>query len=479
MLIQLLVSVSSATLRERISRLRADGVRVLTSDPCEGSFDVLDRVLPDVLLVDREWGGPDVPGRVAELLARDRAPAIVYLATDEGPDERAALIGRGCLAVLDARAHEDELEQAVIGILGKFRETAITKMAATRLREDLRLGDFFTASPAMEKFMATARRVSASDASVLLLGETGVGKERMASAIHASGRRKHDPMVVVNCGAIPETLLESELFGHERGAFTGAERAHRGYFELAHGGTILLDEIGEMPVHLQVKLLRVLQEKEVRRVGTEKPIPVDVRVMAATSRDLHAEMEAGRFRPDLFYRLSVVTLEIPPLRERPEDISLLANQYLERFAQELGAVVRGISPEAMQALTAYHWPGNVREIVNVMERAVLLCDSDEITIDDLPEGVAASFVPKQIERLVAKAELPVSGLDPEWFQLPLRDARHAWNSAFEKLYLQRVLREYRGRVGQAAARVGIDPRSLYAKMRAHGLRKEDFRMQRP
>jgi len=174
-----------------------------------------------------------------------------------------------------------------------------------------------------------------------------------------------------------------------------------------------------------------------------------------------------------------VTLEIPPLRERPEDISLLANQYLERFAQELGAVVRGISPEAMQALTAYHWPGNVREIVNVMERAVLLCDSDEITIDDLPEGVAASFVPKQIERLVAKAELPVSGLDPEWFQLPLRDARHAWNSAFEKLYLQRVLREYRGRVGQAAARVGIDPRSLYAKMRAHGLRKEDFRMQRP
>jgi DNA-binding NtrC family response regulator len=475
MLVQLLVSVSSPTLRDRISRLSGDEVRIATTEPSINPSEALNGHAPDVVLVDCEWLGSDPGARIAELRAGSRPADVLCVVTDEGPDRRAELLGFGCMAVIDGRAGDEVFHRAVLGQLGKWRKDAIARLKADSEREELRLGDFFTASPTMKKFIQTARRVGSSDTSVLFLGETGVGKERLASAIHAMGPRKDNPMVVVNCGAIPESLLESELFGHERGAFTGAERAHRGYFELAHGGTILLDEIGEVPVHLQVKLLRVLQEQEVRRVGSEKPISIDVRVMAATNRDLQEEMANKRFRSDLFYRLSVVTLTIPPLRERTEDISPLVREYLERFAKKLRADVRGVSPDAMQALTAYHWPGNVREVINVMERAVLLTNTDEITIADLPETIACCYLPQELEPLVDEAAGVVPQLDSSWFRLPLRDARHAWNAAFEKLYLQQVLREQGGKVAQTAAQIGIDPRSLYAKMRAFGLRKEDFR----
>jgi DNA-binding NtrC family response regulator len=271
--------------------------------------------------------------------------------------------------------------------------------------------------------------------------------------MHAAGPRGSEPFVVVNCGAIPETLMESELFGHEKGAFTDAHRARRGHFEVAHGGTIFLDEIGEVPTHLQVKLLRVLQEKEIQRIGSEKPTTVDVRLIASTNRDLKEEMALKRFRPDLYYRLSVVTLRIPALRERREDIPLLAETYLTRFRLDLNATATRISPRTMEALLSYSWPGNVREVINVLERAVLLCEGDEITLDDLPEEITESLAAPEMAS----------------------QAKRAWSDAFERTYLNELLEATQGRISETASRAGIDPRSLYDKMRRHGLRKEDFK----
>jgi len=309
-----------------------------------------------------------------------------------------------------------------------------------------------------------------SDSALLVLGETGVGKERLARSIHSESARSAGPFVTVNCGALPENLLESELFGHEEGAFTGAVRARRGYFELAHRGTIFLDEIGEMPLHLQVKLLRVLEDKRIQRVGSEKPIEVDVRIMAATNRDLKNEMEAHRFRADLYYRLAVLTLTVPPLRERREDIAELARGFLDRIRRQLGRPVTGFHPDAMEALLRHDWPGNVRELINVIERAVLLAPENEIRVSDFRGG--ESWADRESEGSAPKA-LPerreVS------FDRPLAEAREEVSAAFERDYIERVLRVCRGRVGEAARKSGVNERTLYAMMRRHGLRKEDFR----
>jgi transcriptional regulator with PAS, ATPase and Fis domain len=236
----------------------------------------------------------------------------------------------------------------------------------------------------MQLFLEETRQIVSSDASVLLLGETGVGKEHLSKAIHAESHRSSGPFIAINMAAIPESLLESELFGHEQGAFTGAVRSRRGAFEMAHGGTIFLDEIGEMPLQMQIKLLRVLQELEFFPIGAEKPVWVDIRVIAATNKDLEAEIEKGNFRKDLYYRLGVITLTLPPLRHRKEDIPAMANHFLTMYNQKIGQAIKQFSQAAMEALIAYHWPGNIRELMNVIERAILLCRSDTICLDDLP-----------------------------------------------------------------------------------------------
>ena len=241
----------------------------------------------------------------------------------------------------------------------------------------------------MIEVLEVMERAAGFKATVLLTGESGTGKEVLARAIHAQSPRRGEAFVAVNCAAIPEALLESELFGHAKGAFTGADRARRGLFLEADGGTLFLDEVGELPTALQAKLLRVLQEEEVRPLGDSKSRRVDVRVLAATARDLEAEVAAGRFREDLFYRLNVVRLAVPPLRERPKDIPLLVDHFLARFRDTLGKPVRGISDEALERLVAYRWPGNVRELENVIERAIILADADRIGLAELPQNVVA------------------------------------------------------------------------------------------
>ncbi|MHC4470636.1 MAG: sigma-54 interaction domain-containing protein, partial [Planctomycetota bacterium] len=313
-----------------------------------------------------------------------------------------------------------------------------------------------------------------TDASLLVLGETGVGKERLARAIHAEGRRSEGPFVPVNCGALPEGLFESELFGHEEGAFTGATRTRRGWFELAHGGTLFLDEIGEIPLHLQVKLLRALQEHEFQPVGSERTIRADVRVMAASNRDLEAAVEEGPFRRDLYYRLSVVTLTLPSLRDRREDIPALAESYVEHFNEIIGRDVEGISNAAMDALTAYSWPGNVRELMNVVERAVLLCRDARIGLGDLPEAISGR-VAAALPAAAGSTAAPIDPASEGWVGRPWSEVRAEALSRVERAYLDALLASVNGRVGVAAERAGLSPRALYDKMRAHDLKKENYR----
>lgn len=270
----------------------------------------------------------------------------------------------------------------------------------------------------------------------------------------------------------PESLVEGELFGYMPGAFTGAVGTRRGCFELAHGGTIFLDEIGELPQHIQVKLLRVLQERVIQRLGSEDPFHVNVRVMAATNRDLLEEVKSDGFRQDLYYRLSVVTLEIPPLRQHTEDIAKLANRYLDAFRLRLNSNVSAFSDEAMQALVRYPWPGNIRELINVVERAVLLCEGEHITVDDLPRTIAPA--PQQAGNAGSLSSLDVL-FEGDWQSRPWKDIRNAVISSCEQTYFIDQLGKTNGNVEETARRSGINPRSLYDLMKRHGLKKEYFR----
>lgn len=259
-------------------------------------------------------------------------------------------------------------------------------------RDSVNSKEIITSDENMKNLLQLTGSVAASDMTVLVLGESGTGKEVLARYIHKSSRRNRKPLVAVNCAAIPDNLLESELFGHEKGAFTGAVEKKAGKFELAHGGTILLDEIGEMTATLQAKLLRVLQEKEIDRIGGKQPVPVDVRVIATTNRDLQKEIEAGRFREDLYFRLSVFPIHLPPLRERPEDIRLLAGHFAEKFSRELNKNIAGFTEEAADFLRTRRWKGNIRELENAVHRAVLIARGELIDVDDfmLEESVAQS-----------------------------------------------------------------------------------------
>jgi DNA-binding NtrC family response regulator len=377
------------------------------------------------------------------------------------------------LAVISDELPDEQFREALETLIQRRREAIQLQREVDEASDTF--GGFLSKSPSMDKFLQIARKVSRASSTALILGETGVGKEQLARAIHSQSPRAAAPFIVLNCGAVPEALLETELFGHERGAFTGAVRAHRGHFELAHRGTIFLDEIGEMPVHLQVKLLRVIQERSIQRVGGEDALPIDVRILAATNRDLAEEIREKRFRSDLYYRLSVVTLEIPPLRERKEDIEMLVETYFQQFKTEMPTSAESVSNTALKTLCAYDWPGNIRELINVVERAVLLCDGEEIGPEDLPAVVRDAAVPEAPAAVTRQFDNAVQGLDDSWLQRPLAESRLAWNMAHERAYLQGLLQQTKGKISDTAKRSGMDPRSLYAKMKQHGLRKEDFR----
>ena len=341
----------------------------------------------DLLLTDQKM--PGLSGLELLEAARAVTPAVaVIIMTAYGTIETAvAAIKGGAADYLTKPVNLDELLHRIAQVRERQRLIMENRELREALQERHRVEGIIGESGRMQEVLSLVRRVAGSDATILIQGESGTGKELIARAIHYASPRARAPLVSVNCAALPETLLESELFGHEKGAFTGAVAARKGRFELADGGSLFLDEIGDLPLHLQVKLLRVLQEREFERVGSSRPVAVNVRLLAATHRDLEALVRAGRFRDDLYYRINVVSISLPPLRERREDIPLLLDHFVEKFSRRNGKRIGGLTREAREALLRYDYPGNVRELENLVERAVILTRDEVIGLEDLPLGV--------------------------------------------------------------------------------------------
>ncbi|MFX0197507.1 MAG: sigma-54 interaction domain-containing protein [Candidatus Hodarchaeota archaeon] len=471
MLLRIVIVVTDKQLRRKIHPLleKSDTIVETISDYSR-LWKKVSRKTCDAVVLSRDLVRDRSLEQINNLKQLTDAPLLVVFSEDESEEERVQLITAGCDAVLNPRLSCKKLGSALNAILDRRRKAAPPIQTVRPKLAEPEISDFVAESPAMQKFVRVIPRVAKSNSSVLILGETGVGKERLARVLHVESPRSDGPFIAIHCAALPESLLESELFGHEQGAFTGATKARRGCFELAHQGTIFLDEIGEMPLHLQSKLLRVLENHEIRRVGSEKAATVDVRVMAATNRDLEEEVKAKQFRRDLYYRLNVVSLTIPPLSERVEDIPELVESYIDYLGPRIGCSVSGITEEALEALCEYTWPGNVRELINVIERVMLLCENDLITIDDLPKSITE---PKEVSPRELSQDLSI--FPDEWLQKPLKDVRRVILKQFERSYLTNLLTSTNGRVGEAAKKAGIDTRSLYDKMKQYGLNKKDFR----
>jgi two-component system NtrC family response regulator len=422
------------------------GFEVVTATDGETALARVRAEPVDVILTDQKM--PGLSGLELLEAARAITPEVaVVVVTAYGTIEDAvAAIKGGATDYLTKPLNLDELLHRLGQVRDRLHLLHENRELREALRERHRVEGVIGESGVMQEALSLVRRVAPSDATVLVRGESGTGKELIAKAIHHASRRAEGPLVRVNCAALPETLLESELFGHEKGAFTGAVATRRGRFEAAHGGSLFLDEIGDLPLHLQVKLLRVLQEREIERVGSSRPIPVDVRLLAATHRDLERLVREGRFRDDLYYRINVVTVTVPPLRERREDIPLLLEHFLQKFARANARAIRGLTREARDALLRYDYPGNVRELENLVERAVVLTRDDVIGLGDLPLSARASEAESAGETTLPAA---VEGLE------------------------RRMIREALGRADgvqtRAADLLGISERVLRYKLRKYGL----------
>ncbi len=442
----LVVDDDTDLLRLLSLRLEAAGYRVSAAESGEEALGRVSVDRPDLVVTDLRMGGMDGMALYDALREENPSlPVIILTAHGSIPDAVEAT-RRGVFGFLtkpfDGRALLEEVSRAL-----SLSGASVSASADSSWRSGI-----VTRSPRMEELLRRARLAADGTASVLLCGESGTGKELVARAIHAASPRRGCPFVAVNCGAIPEPLLESELFGHARGAFTGAVRDHEGLVRSAAGGTLFLDEIGDMPRALQVKLLRVLQEREVRPVGGARSFPVDVRVIAATHQDLEKEIGDGRFREDLYYRINVIQLDIPPLAERREDIPLLARHFLSEFREQGPKKVTGFSPEALELLVAAPWPGNVRQLANVVEQAYTLTTS--------------RVIPASLVREALRAEAEEI--------LPLAEAKRR----FELDYLVRVLRMAGGNVSRAARMAGRNRTDFYKILHRHQLDPGLFKKQR-
>jgi DNA-binding NtrC family response regulator len=422
-------------------------------DQCGGApLVLLDLNLGDV-------GGLDV---LAHLRDRDPELGVIVVSARREVDTVVTAMRLGALDYLAKPLDAERARAAVTQALARLRAVEVVRTARVQsVEKDGALPGVIGTSSAMREVAQQVRRVLDSDVTVCLLGESGSGKEVVARALHESGRRRRGPFVAINCAAIPESLQESELFGHERGAFTGANALHKGRFEQASGGTLFLDELGEMSAATQAALLRTLQEKTVRRVGGTTDIPVNTRIVCATHRDLEAEVEAGRFRKDLYFRLVVYPVEIPALRERREDLASLVGHFLKKLGPDVGREVAKVSSTALDAMARYEWPGNVRELQNVVHRAMLACDGDTIELEHLPPALRKRALPTLPDApTLAPAAVPS--------QPP--DADALLNLAeIERRTIERALIAAQGSVSRAAKLLGIGRTTLYRKLGELGM----------
>lgn len=472
------------------TRLAEDGARAVS---------ILDKH-EDVALMLLDLVMPGMSGQeVLQELRRRRpdVPAIVLTATG-GIDTVVRAMQAGAV---DFFVKPAAPERIMVSIRNALEMTTL-KTEVTRLKKKatatLGFDDMVASAPAMAPVVRMGKRAASSNIPVLILGESGVGKELLARAIQGASERAGKPFVTVNCGAIPENLVESILFGHVKGAFTGAVDNHAGKFVEASGGTLFLDEVGELPLDMQVKLLRVLQEGEVDPVGAKRPVKVDVRIISATNKDLQKLVGEGRFREDLFYRLNVFPIEAPPLRERKEDIPALVSRFIARFNAEEGRSVRGPAPETLALIQAYDWPGNVRQLENMVFRAVILCEGDLLQPEDFPQlaGVKPLPTPAPVNdvrefRLPAPAndliaEVAASAVEPglmavmnaaaEGPRVPVFDPEGHLRAleAVERDLIELALEHYAGHMSEIARRLGIGRSTLYRKLREYGLDETRF-----
>ncbi|MBO0346943.1 sigma-54-dependent transcriptional regulator [Roseibium limicola] len=484
--------------RSKLAEHGAEAVAIMTGpEAADIDLIILDMVMPEL----------DGIGVLTELRRRKIGTPVIVQTAHGGIDTVVSAMNAGAQDFVVKPLSAERLDVSIRNLL----KVSALEGEITRFRKQasgtLTFDDIVTRSPGMERVINLGRRAASSNIPILIEGESGVGKELIASAIQGSSERKSKPLVTVNCGAIPDNLVESILFGHEKGAFTGAVDKHVGKFQEAHGGTLFLDEVGELPSDVQVKLLRALQEGEIDPIGGRRPVKVDFRLISATNRRLVDQVKEGAFREDLYYRLNVFPIWIPPLRDRPEDIPILSRHFLARFAAEEGKPqVSGIAPDALDLLQSYRWPGNIRQLQNTIFRAVVLCDGPALTIDDFPQVAAAvdRVVPGHVHSglSVAPAE-PVARAAPSHAEVHTRPApqpasqamtpppvnqeafRHAAPFGFmrsldndghvrklvtmEEELIRLAIDHYSGRMTEVAKRLGIGRSTLYRKLKEYGL----------
>jgi len=447
---KLLIVEDEEAIRGQMRWALAEDYDVLLAGDRMSALEKVRTDRPPLILLD--LGLPPSPRRgeeglraLGEILTFDREAKVIVVTGNQDRENALMAIGQGAFDYFLKPADIDELKTVL------KRALHIASLEKENAGKDHHPGlplfdEIIGESPSMHRVFEIVRKVSATDVSVLIQGESGTGKELIARAIHRSGNRKDAPFVPINCGAIPENLLESELFGYEKGAFTGADAQKRGRIEYADGGTLFLDEIGELPLALQVKLLRFLQERKVERVGGREMIPVDVRVIAATNKDLKAEIGEARFREDLYYRLGVVTITVPPLRERAGDSVLLANAFLQAFSTNYRKAIKGFRTDALDAIKSYDWPGNVRELENRVKRAVVMCEGKYVVPGDLElDASRDSAVPKSLRQIREETE---------------------------KYHVKKALEKHDGNISKAARELGVSRPTFHDLMRKYRLSRE-------
>jgi DNA-binding NtrC family response regulator len=432
--------------------LRKEGYQITAVDDGKKAIEAIRNQRYDVVLTDIRMSGMDGIEVLKEIKKQDPTIPVVIMTAYASQKTAIEAVNQGAFHYLIKHAKNDEIKMVVRNALDMKRVRRENQILKKQLKKTSDLKTIIGKSEEMESIFKLVDKVADTDSTILIYGESGTGKELIARAIHYRSQRSHGPFVSINCGALPENLLESELFGHVKGSFTGAIKDKEGLFKVAQGGTFFLDEVGETSPTIQVKLLRVLQEREVIPVGGTNPIKVDVRLIAATNADLEKAIKNEAFRADLYYRLNVIPVHLPPLRRRRDDVPLLVNHFLQKYNENLDpAKQRGIEKDAMEVLVAYDWPGNVRELENVIERATILEETKNITIESLPEKLRRRESSSQT-LITDKAQVTLEELERE--------------------YLIKVLNDTNWQKKKASAILGINASTLYRKIQRYGLEKE-------
>jgi two-component system response regulator AtoC len=440
--VKILVVDDETIVRESLSDWLKDvGYQVFTAENGHKALEMIEKEMPGIMIADLVMPGMDGIELMKKAKALQPKIEVIIITAYASIPTAITAMKEGAYDYIE-KPFCPERAEFLVEKLAEHQELVEENLYLRQKLEDrYRFENIIAKSSKMQRVIEVIKVVAKSNATVLITGESGTGKELVARAIHAQSHRRTKPFVAVSCAALPESLLESELFGHEKGAFTGAHAQKKGKFEFANGGTLFLDEVGEMSANIQVHLLRVLEEKEFTRVGGNEPIKVDVRVLSATNKNLRKALEKQEFREDLYYRLNVVNIELPPLRERREDVPLLAEHFLHKFAMENEKEITGFSPEVMELVLDYDWPGNVRELENAIERAVILAQDSLITVADLPQ----------------------ENLSPAYSTTPRKNLKEV-----EKGHILNILRETSENYSEAARILGISRMTLYNKAKEYG-----------